>query len=148
MTEYTQLYRKEHYNENSKNINGVFNSNIITNILFYFILLKNNSYSLLSHLHLTISNLTLSQSIYNLVKKKDKNDLVKKNLSDVEKFVKTNPTIHSINFNGYTKYIVEKITEKNFIKKKYKCYNELNNFDNINNNTDSNDEWGWFVYFE
>lgn len=128
---------KVYCKENSKNIlKTFFDYYIFTNLLSCFVSIKNNSYSLLSQLHLTISISTLSQSIYNLVKKNNKND--KKNSSEVEK----NSHNDSDNFVSKKKYK----DEKYFIKNKCGYYNNVSKFQNSNVN--SNEEWGWFIYID
>ena len=127
MKNYNQKYTGEFNKENSNNIfKTFFDSYILTNILLYFILLKNNSYNILSKIHLKISNSILSQSIYNLVKKNDKVNSINKNFSEIEK------NLH----NSHICYIdsFENIN--------------INTNSNSNSNSNSNEEWGWFIYFE
>lgn len=101
----------------------------ISNIIICFVLLKNNSYNLLSQLQLLVLNSTISQSIYNLVAKNNENNCKKKNTSESDNFIDIED-----NFD------VNKIID---IKTK-KLNNHLYNFENIYHK--DNDEWGWFIY--
>jgi hypothetical protein len=128
------------YTQTKGTIKFFFEYYIISNIIICFVLLKNNSYNLLSQLQLVVSNSTISQSIYNLVAKNNENNCPKNNENNCPK-KNTSESDDFIDTEDY--FDVNKIIDIKINKRK-KLNNHLYNLQNINHK--DNDDWGWFVY--
>ena len=136
---HTQTHKDIQINTQTQGtITFFFEYYIISNIIICFVLLKNNSCSLLSQLQLVVSNSTISQSIYNLVTKNNENNCPKKNMSDPDPEPDPDEFIDTEDYFDVNKIIDIKIN------KRKKLNNHLYNFENINRK--DNDDWGWFVY--